>query len=227
MKLVRTANGLKTIDDWDMNYVPVKLRDILQDHMETIVNNLLKGKGIETYTLVKFCVKPTADQVRAIQEQLVILKYSPLNIDHYPSILEDVLRNDNVSIGTDEFFTRIEAIIREQISQEPEDRKPWERPDSFSDKNFREMIRHQLVSEIQTEEGLKKYVIENYSSELANRPKLKYLMEEVRDHFKNESKGYAWLHKMFKEKKLGSAGSGNQIIFDAEMNKLLANHFSK
>jgi hypothetical protein len=226
MKLLKTANGLKTIDDWDVNYVPVKLRDILQDHLNTLVNNLLKGKGIETYVLWKFNLKPTKDQVCAIREQLLIMKHHPLNIDTYPSVLEEVLRNDNITIDNEVFFAEIEMIIKEQLMDEPDDRpKPWETP-TFSDKDFRVLIRKQLVADIQTEEGLKKYVIENYSSELANKPKLDYILEEVREHFKNEPKDFTWLHEVFKEKKLGSAPTGNQYIFDREMSKLLANHFN-
>jgi hypothetical protein len=226
MKLVKTANGLRTIDDWDMNYVPVKLRDILQDHLTTLVNNLLKGKGVETYTLCKFNLRLTKNQLCAIREQLLVLKYSPLDIDRYPSILEEVLRNDNVSINSEVFFAEIEAIIMKELMEEQKDSpKPWEKP-TFSDKDFRELIRRQLVTDIQTEDGLKKYVIENYSSELANKPKLDYLLEEVREHFKNEPRGFVWLHELFKEKKLGSAPAGNQYIFDREMSKLLASHFS-
>jgi hypothetical protein len=225
MKLIKTANGPKTIDDWDINYVPVKLRDILHEHRSTLITNILKGRGVETYLSYKFNRKATKAQIDAIKEQLFVRKHSPLEIDDYPGILEEVLRSEVVALDNEKFFSEIEVIFKRELDMEQDQRpQPWDKP-TYNDRDFREFIRKQLVSEIQTEAGLKKYIMENYSSEIANKSKLLYLLDEVREHFKNEPGNFKWLHERFTERRLVDADSGNQYVFDKEMHEILRGHF--
>jgi len=222
MKLVMTALGAKTIDDWDANYVPVKLRDILHDHRAAIINNLLKGKGLEQYIFHKFETRFSKYKIAAIKDDLFKLKHTPLNIDNYRPVLEKVLKNENTHIENEIFFQEIEIIIKNNM---PHQDGPTGETFSIGNQVFREIIRKEMVDKIQTEEGLRAYVIEHYNNQLASKSKLLYLLDEVRSHFRKEPSDYQWLHTFFDKQKLGSPQEGNEYIFDEEMNRILDKHF--
>jgi hypothetical protein len=114
MKMVKTANGIKKIEDWDPDLIPGQLKPILQQHRATLVSKLLSG-GLITYIDYKFSSKVTPGQLEKIRNSLDILKSDGIDVILYGPVFQAVLQNDFTSVDNALFYAEIDNTIRTRL----------------------------------------------------------------------------------------------------------------
>jgi hypothetical protein len=116
MKTVKTANGIKKIEDWNYDLVPLQLRSILQEHRSTLITRLIQG-GVESYIDYKFNKKIQHQQLTKIINDLESLKRSGIDIDTYEPIFQDVLDREYTALTNALFYAEIDRTIQETLQQ--------------------------------------------------------------------------------------------------------------
>ena len=116
MKTVKTANGVRKIEDRDTTLVPIQLRSILQEHRSTLVSRLLNG-GLEAYIDYKFATKADIKQLVLIKNNLDTLKNSGINSDVYAPIFNKVQDHEFIVLDNVIFYSEIDRTIQETLFQ--------------------------------------------------------------------------------------------------------------
>ena len=116
MKTVKTANGVRKIEDADTSLVPLQLRSILQEHRSTLVNRMLNN-GLEAYIDYKFATKADAKQLEQIKNNLDTLKSSGINSDAYAPIFSKVAEQEFTALDNAIFYNEIDRTIKETLFQ--------------------------------------------------------------------------------------------------------------
>jgi hypothetical protein len=109
MKKIKIANGIKRIEDADVNAMLFRLRDILSEHRNILITRLTSD--LATYIDYKFSIKATTRQLEVARESLSAMKNSVLDLDRYNDIIERCLNHDMTYIGTEPFMQEIDEII--------------------------------------------------------------------------------------------------------------------
>src|SRR4051794_13579630 len=93
MKTIKTANGIKKINDDYVSMVSAQLRSILQEHRATLISKLITG-GLATYIDYKFSTKVTQKKMQEIKDNLNELRNSALDVSAYRNVFLTVHDND-------------------------------------------------------------------------------------------------------------------------------------
>ena len=116
MKTVKTANGVRKIEDADTSLVPLQLRSILQEHRTALINRMLNN-GLESYIDYKFAMKADMKQLDQIKSNLDTLKNSGINSEVYASIFAKVLEQEFTALDNVVFYNEIDGTIKETLFQ--------------------------------------------------------------------------------------------------------------
>ena len=114
MKTVKTANGFKKIEDWNLDLVPIQLRTILQEHRATLIDKILTG-GLETYIDYKFNTKVAVNKIQALKINLENLRNSGIDVTKYALVFDTVLKNEFTSLDNSIFYGEIDFNIRSNM----------------------------------------------------------------------------------------------------------------
>jgi hypothetical protein len=106
MKKIRIANGIKRIEDADMNAMLFRLRDILTEHRGILITRLISDIG--TYIDYKFAIKADSRQMEIAKDSLQALKNSVLDLDKYNDIIDRCINNEITYIGSEPFMQEID-----------------------------------------------------------------------------------------------------------------------
>jgi hypothetical protein len=224
MKQIKTMNGIKVIDDWSMDLVPVQLQEILEEHRTVLISKLVKG--LNTYIASKFKQRPDELQLERIKENLFRLSHSKINLDNYNKILVKVLNNENVHLDSELFYIEIDSVINSQLNDNSFFNLDPTEPVTFNHRDLLRFNRKQLVFELQTIDGLKKHINRMYGIRENDEAKIIYLLEELREHFKKEPVDYTWLYETFRDNNFVDVEEGNLSVMDKEISKLLDKHYN-
>lgn len=118
MKTIKTINGIKRIEDWDVNLVPIQLRPILQEHRATLIDKLLTG-GMESYVHYKFNIKVKHPQTEAIKLKLTELRNAGIDVETYKPVFETVMNHSATILDNALFYAEIDKVIEQVLSQPP------------------------------------------------------------------------------------------------------------
>jgi hypothetical protein len=111
MKTVKTANGIKKIEDGHQQLVPIQLRTILQEHRATLIDKLLSG-GLDAYIDYKFSMKASPKEMERIKDSLDVLKHDGIDILAYGSIFQAVMSHDFTTLDNSLFYAEIDQAIK-------------------------------------------------------------------------------------------------------------------
>jgi hypothetical protein len=222
MKKIKTVNGIKTIDDWANDLVPIQLREILQEHRNTLIDKIMSG--LELYVISKLNHKATKGQLERMKLRLFNLKHTGIDMDNYSSVLELVMQREQVNLDSGIFYIEIDNVLRNEIKGLPMPTRPGETV-RFTNTDFVRFIRRDLVCNIQTSSGLRKHIKDTYGVANIDEVKLQYLLLELSDYFKNDSQDYSWLLQKLDESRYVDPELGNKIILNEELGAILDKHF--
>lgn len=116
MKTVKTANGVKKIEDWNSHLVPIQLRTILQEHRATLVDKLING-GLAAYIDYKFAMKAAPKLMEQIKDSLMLLKHDGIDSVVYASTFDAVLKNEYTALDNALFYMEIDQVIKATLFQ--------------------------------------------------------------------------------------------------------------
>src|SRR5687767_10759915 len=105
MKTLKTQLGIKQIEDHDTTLIPLLLQDVLHEYRGSLIDKLLTG--LDTYIKWKFNMNATKSQLETTREALFKVKLSPLKIDNYTGVLEQLLKSDFVNLDSSIFYSEI------------------------------------------------------------------------------------------------------------------------
>jgi hypothetical protein len=114
MKTVKTANGFKKIEDWNLDLVPVQLRTILQEHRATLIDKIMNN-GLASYVDYKFNIKIPTNKMDGLKLNLENLKNSGIDVNKYSLVFDTVLKNEFTSLDNAIFYGEIDSSIRSNI----------------------------------------------------------------------------------------------------------------
>jgi hypothetical protein len=116
MRTVKTVNGIKKIEDVNMDLVPLQLREIMQQHRATLIDKLL-GSELDHYIEYKFNRKASPVQLKEIKENLHQLKNSGIDLQSYLPVFDNVLNNTNSTLDNRFFYEEIDLTIKSSLSE--------------------------------------------------------------------------------------------------------------
>jgi len=115
MKTIKTATGIKKIQDTDVHFVSIQLRSLLQDHRVVLIDKMTGG--LESYIDYKFNKKADLKTLDRLKFRLNELKKSGIDMDTYKSIFQTVEQHEYTNIGNVLFYEEIDAILKEDLMQ--------------------------------------------------------------------------------------------------------------
>jgi hypothetical protein len=118
MKYIKTANGIKRIDEGNGTLVAFQLRAILQEHRATLIDKLISG-GLETYIDYRFMSKPDTKRLQGVREKLIELRNSSIDMHFYRSISEMVDKSEFTYLDNIIFYIEIDKIIKINLAESP------------------------------------------------------------------------------------------------------------
>jgi hypothetical protein len=114
MKILRTLNGVKRIEDSDPNVMLLKVRQILDEQRNGLITRLINDLG--AYIDYKFKIRPDVRQLESIKEKLFALKNSGLDLEKYDSLLQHVIHHDATYVNAEPFYREIDESISSQLN---------------------------------------------------------------------------------------------------------------
>jgi hypothetical protein len=115
MKMIKSALlGNKQIAEVGEDGLKDQLREILKEHRAIIISKLVREIG--TYTDYKFNVRPDKDLLIKIQERLVSLKNSPINLNNYQNVTQHLLNRPVVHLTNQPFYEELDKEVLEVIN---------------------------------------------------------------------------------------------------------------
>ncbi len=116
MKTIKTANGIKKIEDWNAHLVPIQLRSILQEHRSILIDKLIQG-GLQAYIDYTFSMKAAPKLMEQIKDALTTLKHDGIDSVTYAPMFDAVLHNDFTMLDNALFYSEINTIIKSTLFQ--------------------------------------------------------------------------------------------------------------
>jgi hypothetical protein len=223
MRTVKTFNGIRKIEDWDMNLVPLQVREILQEERKSLIERLFSDKGLEEYIQHRFNVKVAPQKALQIKSKLIELQHSGINLERYRSAFQTVLEKENSHIDSAIFFAEIDQHIQLCLREVQLEFDPLEtfRIDHI---NLVQNTRQMLIRKILTETGLKNFVKGQYYEELEDREKMHYLIDELRDYFFTKRTDYGQMLHFIEVNHMDMI-EGSKQLFKNEVIEILDKHF--
>jgi hypothetical protein len=109
MKTIKTAVGIRKIEDCSESILLDRIKDILTDHRNALINRLILD--LPTYIIYKFKEKPTTAQLQTITDKLYSMKHFSIDLDKYDSVVRDIQNNSSTYLGTEQFYKDIDGTI--------------------------------------------------------------------------------------------------------------------
>jgi hypothetical protein len=225
MKTVKTSTGIKQIEDWDANLVPLQLREILQDQRKALIDRLLKENNLPVYVSHKLGLKMNSRQYSKVRDGLNRLMNAGIDIDNYQPILAMVLKKEKTVLDTAVFYKEIDNCIQVSMQDHQLIIPELDAP-RLNSADLLEILHRDLIEKILTEDGLQEFSKEHYGQKVEDKAKVKYIIAELRDFYANAQTDYVELLKLIKEEQ-GNLHNGIEHHFEIEVIGILTKHFPK
>ena len=109
MRVIKTASGIKKIENCADSVALLKIREILMDHRSVLISRMVAD--LSTYVEYKFKTKIDKDQQQAIADKLNTVKHSLIDVDRYNAIIERILQSEKSYIDSEPFYKEIDEVI--------------------------------------------------------------------------------------------------------------------
>jgi hypothetical protein len=109
MKTIKTASGIRKIEDCSESVALLKIREILMDHRSILISRLIAD--LATYVEYKFKTKLTKEQEQSIVDRLNNVKHSMIDLDRYNAIIETILQSEKSYVNSEPFYKEMDEVI--------------------------------------------------------------------------------------------------------------------
>jgi hypothetical protein len=107
--------GTRNIVASDPNVQLFQVREVLNQHRDTLINRLLID--VPTYIDFKFKTKPSRNEVSEITDTLVNLKRTNVDLDRFHPLVKKIQRRNRYKLTNELFFSEIDELIRRKIQK--------------------------------------------------------------------------------------------------------------
>ena len=101
--------GEKIITARDQNIKLFQVKQVLNQHRDLLINNLLND--IPRYLAIKHHVYATPDEIQEIKSKLVSLQQKDINLVNYASIVAQIKSRSKVKLNNVIFFQEIDEML--------------------------------------------------------------------------------------------------------------------
>lgn len=109
MKSVRIASTVKHIEGSDSRITLFRIQEILSEHRSTLIMRILSD--LPTYLQFKFSAKVDKALQEILRDKLFELSNSKVNLDRYAEIVNEIEKNSNYHVPSQEFFREIDSLL--------------------------------------------------------------------------------------------------------------------
>jgi hypothetical protein len=109
MKTIRTALGVRRIEERDHHLALLQLRELLDAHRNILINRLMAD--LPTYLDYKFSTRINQKQLEVLKDKLAFMKNASVDMDKYDFIYRHMLSNDNTYVPSEPFYREIDESI--------------------------------------------------------------------------------------------------------------------
>jgi hypothetical protein len=109
MKTIRTALGVKRIEDRDQHLALLQLRELLDAHRNVLINRLIGD--LPTYLDYKFGTRINQKQLEVLKDKLAFMKNASVDMDKYDFIYQHMLINEATYVPSEPFYKEIDESI--------------------------------------------------------------------------------------------------------------------
>ena len=109
MKTIKTASGIKKIENCTESVALLKIREILMDHRSVLISRMIGDLG--TYVEYKFKTKINKEQEQSISDKLNTVRHSLIDLDRYHTIIESILQSEKSYVNSEPFYKEIDEVI--------------------------------------------------------------------------------------------------------------------
>ncbi len=107
--------GTRNIVATDPNVQLFQVREVLNQHRDTLINRLLVD--VPTYIDFKFKTKASTNEVSEITDTLVNLKRTNIDLDKFHPLVKKIQRKARYKLTNELFFSEIDDLIRRKIQK--------------------------------------------------------------------------------------------------------------
>lgn len=114
MKSVRIASTVKHIEGGDERVTLIRIQEILSEHRSTLVMGILSACQL-TFNL-SFIPRVDKDMQGILKDKLFELSNSKVNLDRYLNIVQEIEKNSNFRVPSQEFFREIDSVLDQVLN---------------------------------------------------------------------------------------------------------------
>ncbi|MGC3946129.1 MAG: hypothetical protein QM762_16695 [Chryseolinea sp.] len=109
MKTIKTALGVKRIEERDQHLALLQLRELLDAHRDALITRLLAD--LPTYLDYKFGKRINQKQLDVLKDKLSFMKNSSVDMDKYDFLYQHMLKNEATYVPSEPFYKEIDESI--------------------------------------------------------------------------------------------------------------------
>jgi hypothetical protein len=109
MKTIKTALGVKRIEERDQHLALLQLRELLDAHRNALITRLLAD--LPTYLDYKFGRRINQKQLDVLKDRLSYMKNSSVDMDKYDFLYQHMLMNEATYVPSEPFYKEIDESI--------------------------------------------------------------------------------------------------------------------
>jgi hypothetical protein len=114
MKTIQSSLvGNKNILATDPSVQLFQVREVLNQHRDTLINRLLSD--LPSYVDYKFKARPSINELDTIKEKLLGVTRTNVDLDKFQSVVKQVKKNGTTRLTNEVFFSEIDDLIRWHI----------------------------------------------------------------------------------------------------------------
>jgi hypothetical protein len=109
MKTIRTALGVRRIEERDQHLALLQLRELLDAHRNVLITRLMAD--LPTYLDYKFGTRINQKQLDVLKDKLSFMKNASVDMDKYDFIYQHMLTNEATYVSSEPFYKEIDESI--------------------------------------------------------------------------------------------------------------------
>jgi uncharacterized lipoprotein YmbA len=110
MKIIKTILGNKTIADSAEQVLLMRIREILSEHRNALINRVLTN--LPSYIEYTFDMKPPKEKLQLVIDRLQSIKDHPVDLDTYSAMVKQIMANQTTHLSLKPFYDEINETIK-------------------------------------------------------------------------------------------------------------------
>jgi hypothetical protein len=114
MKTIKTAAGVRRIDDTGDYVTLFKVREILQEHRRILITRIIAEPN--SYLDYKFQRRIGGQSLKSLVARLSDLSAASIDLDRYDQVLKDFEHQQHLILSNAIFYQEIDEVIYEELN---------------------------------------------------------------------------------------------------------------